>query len=162
MKIDIRILTCDRTRKNVNGVNYIHTTILNLLSSGGANGNPVTLYVSHLDTKYIDMYRNQFNIYAADQELDGFQNFMRACSEPSSSELLLILEDDLDFSSNFIDKLTLWLGKYNHYLMSNLVTLYASYIEVKRCLDEGREVWRYGGIRSMISTERKRLLGFLS
>lgn len=143
MKIDIRIITCNRIRTNEKGVNYIHTSIANFLSAGGAMGNPVGLYVSHPDTAFVETYRDQFGIIPADQELDGFQNYIRACTEQTSYDLMLILEDDLDFSSDFIQKLSFWLTKNIHYLANNLVTLYTPYVEITRCLDEGKDVWKY-------------------
>ncbi|MCP4368493.1 MAG: hypothetical protein GY797_10350 [Deltaproteobacteria bacterium] len=143
MKIDIRILTCDRTRKSDKGVNYIHTTIVNFLSAGGSNNNPVSLYVSHSETTFVDTYSDKFKIIPADSEVNGNQNFIRACTEPSSSELILVLEDDLEFSSDFVQKLTFWLDRNNQHLKNNLVTLYTPYIEINRCLDEGKDMWKY-------------------
>ena len=76
MEIDIRITTCDRTRNK--GVNYIHTTLTNFLCAGGAIGNPVSLYVSHPDISYVNNYADQFKILPATQELNGYQNYVRA------------------------------------------------------------------------------------
>ena len=143
MKIDIRILTCDRVRKNTRAVNYIHTTIVNFLSAGGADDNPVSLYVSHPDIKYIEMYRDQFKIVPVDKDINGNDNFSRTCTEPSSCEFMLILEDDLDFPLNFIQKISYWLTKYMHIVHDSVITLYTPYAEINQCLREGQELWKY-------------------
>jgi hypothetical protein len=143
MKFDIRILTCDRVQKNTRAVNYIHTTIVNFLSVGGANDNPVSLYVSHPDAKYVALYSDQFEIVHTDKELVGYDNFIRVCTEPSSCEFILILEDDLDFSSDFLDKISHWLTKYIYVFSNNIVTLYTPYAEINQCLREGKDLWQY-------------------
>jgi hypothetical protein len=143
MKFDIRMLTCDRVQKNARAVNYVHTTIVNFLSAGGAHDNQVSLYVSHPDTRYVEVYCNQFTIVPAYENITGYDNFIRACTEPSACEFLLVLEDDLDFSTDFLPKISQWLTKHARLLDNNIVTLYTPYVEINQCLREGRELWHY-------------------
>ncbi len=143
MKFDIRIVTCDRTKRMANGKNYIDKTIANFLNVGGAFSNPVSLYISHPETDYVDKYRDQFKLAAADQELNGNENFIRACTTPSSGDIILILEDDLDFSSYFMYRLSAWVEKYHHFITNNIVTLYTPYGQINQCLQQGKDFWNY-------------------
>ncbi len=143
MKFDIRIMTCDRSTRMANGINYIHTTIANFIAAGGALSNSVTLYVSHPNTKYVEIYRDQFKISSTEQELDGNSNFVRVSSQPTSDDLIIILEDDLDFSSDFMNKISSWVKKNYHLLSNNIISLYTPYIDINKCLEEGRDYWDY-------------------
>jgi hypothetical protein len=143
MNFDIRITTCDRTKRSPKGVNYIHATIANFLCAGGANSNPCSLYVSHPETDYVNVYCDEFSIIPAARALDGYENYMRACAVPSSCDILMILEDDLDFASNFLEKVSNWLEKNYRLLANNIVTLYTPYDAINQCLDHGKDCWAY-------------------